>query len=244
MKAATQPTLWEAGAGGQSDCAELKYASTDKIKLLETALAVEEWYKGKDAYDFATNAVKAGATADEQELAGAFRQLVWKASKTASAYAVRGQWAYAWFCPAATLATDNAANVARRCTIDKRDICIESGQLEKHNDYRVLHKDAPALKADKAASAGIQKLLDAMSKADFDKKVTDDATTPFELAAPAKRGDAKWAKCVENYFIAEDDTDAKTEKASETWYAGNAKYDYATGKAVDGATDAEKLVVD
>ena len=168
----------------------MRFQSDDKIKLLETSLAVDGWYKGLDAWDFDTDAPRAGATAEEKLLAADFRQLVWKASKTASAYAVRGNWAYAWFCPAAPVdPATNAANVLRRCKIEDRNICVEQKQLELHNNYRLLHKDSGLLKADKAASAGIQKLLDAMTKVDFDKKVTDDATpsTPFVLAAAAAR---------------------------------------------------------
>lgn len=49
------------------------------------------------------------------------------------------------------------------------------------------------------------------------------------MSDKSKRGDAKWASCVENLFTAKDDTAAETKKASETWYAGSAEYDKATG---------------
>jgi hypothetical protein len=49
--------------------------------------------------------------------------------------------------------------------------------------------------------------------------------------------------CVENIFIATDTTDAETELASETWYAGNEYYTVADGEVNDGnvATDSDEV---
>lgn len=93
---------------------------------METALAIEEWYKGKDKYDFKTNTFKGGATAKQadKDLSNAFTQLVWSATTTVG-MGVKDGWAVAWFCPKGnTPPGDFAANVKKRCTIDKMDVCV------------------------------------------------------------------------------------------------------------------------
>lgn len=144
----------------------------------------------------------------------------------------------------------------KRCKVDGADACVEKEQLALHNGYRLLHEGGTQLKADRAASAAIQKLLDAKFKLDLTKwnaavaaAVAAPTTTPFVLAAAAARGDTKWAACVENIFVATDKTDANTKLASSYWYdtgmlAVNYGYTAGAPTAAAAAAPATKLRVD
>lgn len=146
--------------------------------------------------------------------------MVWKASTTVG-FGVKDDWVVAWFCQKGNTG-DYAANVIKRCKKDGYNTCVNEDQLKLHNEKRVEHKDNTLLELDTDAAKKIQELLNAKSDEDM-------AKTPFVLAESSARGDEKWAKCVENIFEATDKTDPETKKATETWYAGNANYDFDTG---------------
>lgn len=124
----------------------------------------------------------------------------------------------------------------KRCNVGGANACLEKEQLALHNEYRLLHEGGTALKADRAASAAIQKLLDAKFKTTTVWTAAL-AKTPFVLAAPGARGDAKWASCVENVHVAADKTAANTKLATKTWYdtgSVTTAYDYAAGAPMAG----------
>lgn len=81
------------------------------------------------------------------------------------------------------------------------------------------------------------------------KKDTDisGATKDFVLATPSARGGSDWTACAENIYgpwLETTAADADGVKASDTWAAGRASYDPATGAAKTDADDAAKKLVE
>jgi hypothetical protein len=167
--------------------------------------------------------------------------MVWKSPGTV-AFAVKNNWAFAWFCgnrlDDKTNLYGSAAwgtNVKKACkNADGVDVCVNEEELRKTNGYRAERKGFEAenlLTLDYEMAKQIQILLVALPQDDLTK-----------FPGRESRGmDGKYFNCQEN-------SGPKTagKSISEDWYtAGSVKYDEddAAGKTVfvSGATDADKL---
>jgi len=150
-----------------------KTGKTTQFDLLTdaTGVAAKYWYAGQKDYDFdaiatANGVNPGGAPKDTIKFDGTdavasfptpnfsakmangmqFAQLVWKASTTV-AFAVKNNWAFAWFCDSRINAKTSSAwnfgttswfnNVKKAClNSDNVDVCVNEAELKATNEYR------------------------------------------------------------------------------------------------------------
>lgn len=151
---AKQSVTLAADRGEYNLCLESFYeAPADKTneEVMNTNLATDYWYAKKSAYDF--DAGEGSPQADAE----IFTRMVWDISAGKVAFARRGKFVMAWYCPGGSAginAGDPAAfkaavkkdtcNDGKKCEADvagdQYNKCYQADALAAHNDKREAHK--------------------------------------------------------------------------------------------------------
>jgi hypothetical protein len=167
--------------------------------------------------------------------------MTWQATKKIG-FGLRDKFVVAWYCDAkgnsgpgnAAATTQNYKdNVKKDCVIDGVDQCYNDIALKAHNTARANHKGGKALLPYLEASKRIQARLNAAGS-DFDGSIW------------SKEPDRTFENCAENVYQAPSSSTADLEAtrqtaiAVDTWYGGQAWYDFSTGKPRE-VGDAEKV---
>jgi len=195
------------------DCLESFYeapAGTSDEDVRDKNLATDAWYAEKAKYNFGTGVGSPKAEAD------VFSRIVWNISDGKVAFARRGSFVMAWYCPSGTTGInvgDASAYLAKikpdTCekpclddlVSDGYSKCYQPKGLEAHNAKRRIHR-VPDLELDIDVAKRAQDLADSLA-------VSADGT----MTVPSTEG------CGWNKALADDATEAAKETwATDFWY--------------------------
>lgn len=185
---------------------------------MDKNLATDFWYAKKNKYDFTTGAGNPKTEADM------FTRMVWEISNGKIAFARRGKFVMAWYCPSGSAGGINVGDAAafkkavkpdtcpKPCTDnisgDRYSKCYQKKGLTAHNAKRDIHK-VPNLELDIDIAKRAQKLAETYS-------------TSGTFTAPSGE------KCGYNYASASTSTEAMNKDwATNFWYSKGTGFDWA-----------------
>lgn len=197
----------------------------DDEKREGTAKFSDDLYEYKKDYDFGKDMPKLGLATLKPS--AYFTRMVWRGS-TQVGFGFKGRTFVAGYCvqgpTVATTAEEYDTNVQPECVKDGYNVCFNNLQVDKHNEYRVMHENYSKIKVNVDAARELHKQMSAEG-----------------FTETKREGD--WEACNELKFEEGDEAKVLALVTSTTptddWYAGHDQYDFETNQPKDTG-DKEK----
>lgn len=111
--------------------------------VLNTDLAIKNWYENEAKYDYKTFKSKAD-TAPDNELVKKFTQVIWKydGDKIADikvGFGISASYVIAYYCKGGNIDGKYDKNVLENCLKDKYNKCYNDKAVKRHNEKRKAH---------------------------------------------------------------------------------------------------------